>query len=140
LDFDVLPLADLIAFDDLGGIDLIAGFGIDLLVLDPIAGLFVDLMEADLLPLGGRRIEGDRTRGEGELDVAFPIRTRGHGLTPKRNNDLPPDMQCKTRWSPGAGAICLCLAVPCLFSATGQRAAADTPRSKAKAASALRDG
>ena len=40
LNFDVLTLADFVTFDDVGGLDLIAGIGVDLLVLDAITGLF----------------------------------------------------------------------------------------------------
>jgi hypothetical protein len=46
-----LPFADLVAFDDVGSLDFISGLGIDLAVLDAIAGVFVDLMEADFFSL-----------------------------------------------------------------------------------------
>src|SRR6201987_24116 len=43
-----------------------------------MAGLFIDLMEADFFPLGRRWKQRDRTRDERQLQVAFPIRARGH--------------------------------------------------------------
>ena len=59
-----------------------AGVRVHLLVSDAVAGLLVELMEADLLALRRRRVHGDRAGDERELQVAFPVRTRGHGLTP----------------------------------------------------------
>jgi hypothetical protein len=50
---DIFALSDLVAFDDLAIIHLITGFSIDLSVADAIAGIFVELVEADLLPLRG---------------------------------------------------------------------------------------
>jgi len=47
---------------------------------DPVAGLLVKLMEADLLSLTGRGKKRDRARDEGQLEVAFPIGARGHEL------------------------------------------------------------
>jgi hypothetical protein len=41
---------------------------------------FVDLIKADFLSLAARRKQSNRTRNERELQVTFPIRTRGHGL------------------------------------------------------------
>jgi hypothetical protein len=49
IDLQILAFADFVAFDDVAGFDFIAGLGIDLPVFDPIAGTFIDLMEADLL-------------------------------------------------------------------------------------------
>jgi hypothetical protein len=57
-----------------------------------MAGLFIDLMEADFFPLGRRWKQRDRTRDERQLQVAFPIRARGHDNTPnfeeRRFNDI----------------------------------------------------
>jgi len=50
-DFDVLALADFVAFDDVVAFDLITRLRIDLAILDPIAGVLIDLMKADLLSL-----------------------------------------------------------------------------------------
>src|ERR1700722_11876131 len=46
---DIVALADLIALDDICRIHFIGRFGIDLAVLDTMASLLVELMEADLL-------------------------------------------------------------------------------------------
>jgi hypothetical protein len=75
---DIFAFSELIAFDDVGLLDVIAGFGIDLTITDAIAGLFVELMEADFFALGCRRVERDRARNEGKLEISLPIRTRGH--------------------------------------------------------------
>jgi hypothetical protein len=77
LDFDVLPFADFVA--DVGRIDLISRLRIHLAVSDAVAGLFVDLIEADFLSLAARGEQSNRTRDKRELQVAFPIGTRGHG-------------------------------------------------------------
>src|SRR5262245_34029211 len=62
LNLDVLALADFVAFDDVRGFHFIFVAGINLTIFDPTAGLLVDLMETDLLPLAARRIKGDGTR------------------------------------------------------------------------------
>ena len=54
--------------------------GVHLAVANTIAGLFVELVETDFFPLGSRRIKGDGTRDQRQLEVAFPIRTRGHDI------------------------------------------------------------
>src|SRR5713226_8943727 len=61
IEFDVLALADLVAFDDVGGLDLVPALGINLAILDTVAGVLIDLMEADLLALRRSRKEGNRT-------------------------------------------------------------------------------
>jgi hypothetical protein len=75
-----LAFADFVALDDVGGIDLLSGLGIYLAVFDAVARRFVDLIKADFLSLAARRKLSNRTRDERELQIAFPIRTRGHGL------------------------------------------------------------
>jgi hypothetical protein len=75
---DILALGDLVAFNDVATIHLITGFGVDFPVAEAIAGLFIELMEADLFSLGSRRKQRDGARDERELEVAFPIRARGH--------------------------------------------------------------
>jgi hypothetical protein len=79
---DVLSLGDLIAFYDVARLDFVARLGVDLAVSDPMPGFLVELMEADLLAFGSRGIESDRTRDQRELEIAFPIGTRGHDGTP----------------------------------------------------------
>ena len=59
-DLDVFAFGDLVALDDVLGRHFLAGLGIDLAIADAIAGLAVDLIEADFFALGGRRVERDR--------------------------------------------------------------------------------
>src|ERR1700746_443827 len=75
---NVLAIADLIALDDVGGLDLLPALGIDLAVFDPMPGFLVDLMEADPLALrrGGKK--SDRAGNEGELEIALPVGTGRH--------------------------------------------------------------
>ena len=77
-EFDVLAFCDLVAFYDVRLLDIVACLSVHLAVTYAIASLFVELIEADFLPLGCRRVEGDGTRDERQLEIAFPIRTRGH--------------------------------------------------------------
>jgi len=51
IDFDVFALADLVTLNDVARLDFVARIRIDLAVLDPIAGVLVELMEADFLSL-----------------------------------------------------------------------------------------
>ena len=77
---DIFAFCHFIAFDDVGVVHLVAAFGVDLLVADTISSLFVDLMEADLFPLGGRRKQCNGAGNERQLQIAFPIRARGHDI------------------------------------------------------------
>jgi hypothetical protein len=43
----VFALANLVALDDVSGLDFIAGVGIDLAILDAMAGVLVELVEAE---------------------------------------------------------------------------------------------
>jgi hypothetical protein len=79
LDVEVLTPPDFIAAADLFIIDDVAGFGVNHLLLKPIAGVFVDTVERDPFGARRRRIERDRTRHERQLEVAFPVGARGHG-------------------------------------------------------------
>ena len=54
-DLDIGVGIDLVALHDVVGGDLLAGVGIDLHVFDAMAGVAVDLVEADLLGIGGGR-------------------------------------------------------------------------------------
>jgi hypothetical protein len=49
IELDIVALADLVPLDDVSGIYFIAGFRIDLAVLNAVASLLVQLMETDLL-------------------------------------------------------------------------------------------
>ena len=46
---------------------------INLRVFDAVAGLSIDLVEADLFAIRRRRIEGDRASHEGEAQKAFQL-------------------------------------------------------------------
>src|SRR5262249_52694883 len=63
-ELDVFALSDLIAFEDVSAIHLVPGFGVNLPVEDAIAGLLVELVEANLFALGRRREQCDRARDE----------------------------------------------------------------------------
>src|SRR5205814_4354382 len=76
------PLLTSYPLDDVVRFDLAPGLGVDLLVLDPIAGLLVQLVEADLFAFRGGWKQRDRTRDKRQLEVTFPVRTRGHENTP----------------------------------------------------------
>jgi hypothetical protein len=76
--FDELVLLEHIALDDVFVGDFLAGVGIDLQILDPMAGLPVELVERDLLRLRSRRIERDRASDQGQTQEAFPVGTWGH--------------------------------------------------------------
>ena len=47
------------------------------LLAEPIAGLFVELAERDPLARGRSRVERNRARNEGQLQVALPVGTNG---------------------------------------------------------------
>ena len=79
VELDVFALVDLEAFDDVGLFDLVTRFGIHLAIPNAVTGLFVELMKTDLFALACRGIKRDRAGDERQLQIAFPIRTRGHG-------------------------------------------------------------
>ena len=68
----------LVALDDVVVRDFLARVGINLRVFDPVAGLLVDLVEADLLGIGSGRVQSDRAGNEGKAQKAFPVGTGGH--------------------------------------------------------------
>jgi hypothetical protein len=55
-----VAFADLVSVNDGLRWDFVAGLDIDPLVLDAVAGLFIELVEADFFALAARRVEGDR--------------------------------------------------------------------------------
>ena len=71
-------LVERVALDDVLVGDLLAGVGVHLHVLDAVAGLPVELVERDLLGLGGGRVQRDRAGDEGQTQEAFPVGARGH--------------------------------------------------------------
>jgi hypothetical protein len=77
LDDQILPLGDLITAALVLGVDRLAGFLIDELLTQPIAGRLVDLPEGDALCGRAGGVQCDRTRDQGQLEIAFPVRTHG---------------------------------------------------------------
>jgi hypothetical protein len=69
---------DLVPLDDVLVGDLLAGVGVDLGVLDAVAGLPVELIEGDLFGFRGGRIKRDRTGDERKAQEAFPVSAGGH--------------------------------------------------------------
>src|SRR5262249_32266989 len=62
---------------DMLGVDWLAGFLIDELLAQPIASRLVDLPVGDALCGRAGGVQCDRARGQGQLDVAFPVGTHG---------------------------------------------------------------
>src|SRR5207248_11059894 len=85
-DLDILALADLIALDDGLAVDLAPALLVYLAVADAVSGFAVDLVEADLVAFRRGGIKRDRTRHQRQLEIALPIRTRGHARTPTLQN------------------------------------------------------
>ena len=79
-----LPLLDLVALDDVVGLDR-ADARHDLLVADAFAARLVDLVEADPGGALGRRKNLDGDGDQRQSDLALPIRTRGHSSVPLRD-------------------------------------------------------
>jgi hypothetical protein len=61
LDGDIGVGIDLVALDDILGLDLIARIGVHFHISDAMPGLSVDLVEADLFGIGG---DGNRATGQ----------------------------------------------------------------------------
>jgi hypothetical protein len=80
LDDQVLAFGDLVAAALVLGADRLAGFLIDELVAQPIAGSLVDLPEGDALCSRAGGMQCDPARDQGQLKIAFPVGT--HGLSP----------------------------------------------------------
>jgi hypothetical protein len=64
----------------MSSLEFLAGVGVHLHVFDAVAGGPIDLIEADLLGIGGGRIQSNRTGNKGEAQKALPIGARGHGI------------------------------------------------------------
>jgi hypothetical protein len=69
---------DLVALDDVLVGDLFAGFGIGSGILDPVAGVLVDLVERDFVGLGCGRIERNRTGDERQTQKTLPVGASSH--------------------------------------------------------------
>ena len=78
LDLDIFAFAELIAAGLLVALDHVAGLGVDHLLLQPVAGLLVDHVEAGLFGRRRRRIDRDRAGHERKFQGAFPIGAGGH--------------------------------------------------------------
>src|SRR5262249_5401025 len=78
VNLDILALGDLIALDDVFGFNFFTGVLVDPAIADAIAGLFIDLVETDLLALAGGGEKLDRAGHEGKTQKALPIGARGH--------------------------------------------------------------
>src|SRR3954447_23982940 len=68
----------LVAFDDVVVRNFLARVGVNLGVFDPVTGLLIDLVEADLFGIGSGRVQSDRAGDEGKAQKAFPVGTGGH--------------------------------------------------------------
>src|SRR3954471_8671759 len=99
----IFALADLISFDDIGGLHFISGFRIDFAILDAVPGVFIDLMETDFFSFAGCRIQRYRTRDERELQISLPIGTRCHDLTPYTQQNAAICNQCGPDYVPNPG-------------------------------------
>ena len=77
-DLDILALLQLVAAALLVAFDDIAGLGVDHLLLQPVAGLLVDHVEAGFLDRRRGRIQHHRARHQGEFQRAFPVGAGGH--------------------------------------------------------------
>ncbi len=77
LDDQVLPPGNLVATALVLGIDRLAGFLIDELLTQPIAGRLVDLPEGNALCARAGGVQCDRARDQGQLKIAFPVGTHG---------------------------------------------------------------
>src|SRR5213078_1073669 len=80
LDDEVLAFGDLVAAAFVFGGDRLAGLFIDELLSQAIAGGLVDLPERDALGGRARRMQRNRTGDQGELEIAFPVRTHSQLL------------------------------------------------------------
>jgi tetratricopeptide (TPR) repeat protein len=76
----VLAFGDFVAARYVLPGDYLTGFGIDILLLQSVAGLSVDPIKADLFAERRGWIERNRTGDEGQAKVALPVRARGHSI------------------------------------------------------------
>src|SRR5271166_6163279 len=80
IDQEVLALGDLVAAPFVFRGDRLAGFFIDELLAQAIAGGLVDLMECDALRGRARRMQRNWTGDQRKLEVAFPVGTHNQLL------------------------------------------------------------
>ena len=115
LQHHISVVAALVAFDLVVLVDRLAGQGVDIAALHPVARRPVEGVEADLLARARGRHHRDRARHERELEIAFPERARRHSWRsnrraiskPRLSRVVPP--RCRPRpaisdaekWAPG---------------------------------------
>ena len=75
---DVIVAGDFVAFHAIGGLDEVAGLGVDILLLQPVARIAVHHMEGDALAGARRREHRDGAGDQRQLQVALPIRSWCH--------------------------------------------------------------
>jgi hypothetical protein len=74
LDKSASPIVDFVALDDVLVGHLFAGVGVDLGILDAVAGLPIQLVERDILGFGRSRKQCHGTDDERKAQKTFPVR------------------------------------------------------------------
>ena len=103
---DVGVGVDFEGLDDVLVRHFLAGVGVHARVLDAVAGVPVDLVEADLFGIGRGRIERDGTGDERKAQKAFPVGARCHRrglrlqLDSRRTGGLGSDIPPARPWIP----------------------------------------
>jgi hypothetical protein len=75
LDDEILALGDLVAAAFVFGDDRLAGFFINELLAQTIAGSLVDLPKCDALSRRASRMQRNRAGDESKFEIAFPVGT-----------------------------------------------------------------
>jgi hypothetical protein len=94
LNNEILAFGDFIPPRDVLPGHHLARFGIHVLLLQSVAGLSIEPIEADFLAKRGGWVQGNWTRDQGQPKVALPIRARGHFDTPtyEAKEDMTQDL------------------------------------------------
>src|SRR5262249_29025610 len=82
LNDEILTFGDLIPPRNVLPGHYLACFEIHVLLFQSVASLPIEAIETDFFAEGRGRIKGNRTRNEGQPEVALPIGARGHFDTP----------------------------------------------------------
>ena len=82
---DILAVVEFVALHLVFGVDDVAGFGIDRLIANSVAGFPVDDVQAYPARRARCGVHGDRARDERQLEVSLPGRARCHGLRTRRD-------------------------------------------------------
>jgi hypothetical protein len=88
LDDEKLVLTHRVAAPAIQRLHNLSGADIDELVPEPVASLAVYLAEADPLRSRDRGVECDRAGDQRKLQIAFPMRSRGHDRLQLKNARL----------------------------------------------------